>query len=450
MALCNGSWTHVHMCAAVGYIDGMRNLQEIEIYKRTCSSETAMHIAAAFGRLDVLIYLIDNYPRMLSLCTSKNETVLQMAVSAHKTDVVKMLLEIPFVWSDQSSIAIKSALENNYLDILILICHYRPKVVICRDPRGNTLLHLAVLKHKIEILQYLLTIVPTELIAATNQAGRTALHYAVDEYLLPMVIALYKADPAAIEIPDSCSQTPFRIASHHPEIMEYFLRMHPTAVEQTTSTGWTALHGCTSADSARMLVSFKPDLVDQVDDDGNTALHYCDDASFPISEFLIQCKPSILSIENHKNQTPLHRASCAQNYKIVQTILNFKPDIVDTNEKGVTALHVATYSNEYDVIERVFKCHPSDVNSRDKKNITPFHISMQEEANRDVVQLFLPHISIETAIDTHDVCKETLNIDLQAIVWDDCASLNTYLLPELANLVHAFLGIAHFKKRKRM
>lgn len=446
MVSCDASWTHVHMCAANGDIDGIRNLQEVDIVKLTHRGETAMHIAAAFGQLDVVQYLMSTNQQMLEICTQDEDSVLQTAVIARHTDIVKLLIPNPLVCHDCISISIQTAVRNNYLDGLVVIVENCPEALTFRDAEGNTFLHFAVTNNAIDILKYLLTVFPTNMITAINQAGRTPLHEAVDKDSLEMVILLYNADASAIAISDLRGLTPFLAASCYAQIMEYFLCVCPTCVSQTTTAGLTALHMCNVLEIAQMLVAAKPSLLYQTDNDGNTPLHFGSDVSSQITEFLIQCKPDLLFLKNNNNQTPLHFAICEPDPLTVRAIFNLRPSIVDTNDKGVTALHVAVYNNYIDDIDRVFTCDRSIVNCRDETGNTPFHLAIQ--ADPLAVKLFLPHIYIETAVDAIDACNANSKIDLQATVFKQCESLNTDLLPELAGLVYSFLGFTLSKKRK--
>ncbi|KAK8849726.1 hypothetical protein IAR55_005061 [Kwoniella newhampshirensis] len=59
-----------------------------------------------------------------------------------------------------------------------------------RDERGNTVLHMCCGNGHLDVLNYLLTIVPKELLSTTNEAGSPAMHWAVSNNHVGCVKAL--------------------------------------------------------------------------------------------------------------------------------------------------------------------------------------------------------------------------------------------------------------------
>lgn len=442
----HASWSKVHICASIGCLEKISWMEDPDVHKLTEYGETAIHIAAACGQLKVLRYLLQKFP---GLYEYRQETVLKQTIASRQKDVLQLLLAHPSLSNMPQVVhaSIRAAIENNYLDGVKMLLQYYPEAITCVDHHKKTLLHCAVTNNRQEILTYVLTIASSALVSATDRDRCTALYTAVAAGVLDLVKLLYKAQPSMIDIPDSDGLTPFLRAAHaaHTHILEYFISQHPTAVNQITQTKLSYL--CKNIKVARQLVTAKPQLINQVDSAGNTVLHFQTGDEETV-RFLMQTRPNLLYVTNHEHRTPLHAAFSASNQDRVCSILNFKPDFVDTSYNGPTALHIATLFCTIDVFERVLLSHPSNVNCRDSKGNTPFDIALKNRKDAAQVKLFLPHINVETVVVEHDFCEKQFQINLQAVFLQHAASVNNYLLPELATYVYVFLGILNTTKKQ--
>ncbi|KAG8992778.1 hypothetical protein FRB90_000905 [Tulasnella sp. 427] len=90
---------------------------------------------------------------------------------------------------------------NDDLEDLLLSCRYgdiddvklfvtefdKEAVATVRDGNGNTVLHMTCGNGHLELLDYLLTIVPASLLSVSNNAKSTPLHWATTNKQLPIV-----------------------------------------------------------------------------------------------------------------------------------------------------------------------------------------------------------------------------------------------------------------------
>ena len=384
--------------------------------------ETVMHTAVLLEKLPIIAFLLENYPHMAAVKNKKGETVLHYAVFRKKLHIVETLVSVvPELIHDctkYNMTPLQHVLRKGFWQAAAVMISYEPESIKQRHPTSReTLLHFAVLSNDLMTVRYLLTISQADVLTSSqNCEGKTPLFLATTQGSLAMVKLLMHANPKAIEIPEDVGLFP--ICATTDAIVTYLLQVYPQAIHlKNPLTNANVLHMVCQYNSTqivKMVLELCPALLNEQLKNGETMLQY-----------------------NLKDY--VHRR------KHINTILRFKPDLVDTDTWGDTVLHIAVrVCCDPDVICDVFQKCKSNLYCANKGGQTPFCYAV-EGADRAVVEMFQPHMKIEMAVALHERCLKRHNIDLKAYCVQSCVMLNNYLLPDIVHIVFEFLGSTNKK-----
>ena len=133
--------------------------------------------------------------------------------------------------------------------------------------------------------------------------------------------------------------------------------------------------------------------VNHTNNQGNTLLHefYNGGKLFCKSEAMITClkaKCTNLSIQNHKNQTPLHCMLMAGRYDELKLVLaQMKIDSNIQDDEGFTLMHLACQANNFDAVQLLLTTADANPSLEDKKGQTP--ITLATDPN--IIKLLTEH-----------------------------------------------------------
>ncbi|KAM7055656.1 ankyrin repeat domain-containing protein 26 isoform 4-T4 [Acridotheres tristis] len=208
----------LHRAAASGDLAQVRQgLRKYSIDGRDKAERTALHLACANGRVEVVMCLIENKCK-LNLLDNDNRSPLMKAVQCQQEKCVAVLLE--------------HGADPNLA-----------------DADGNTALHLAVLSDNTTVAGLLLE--HNASIDAQNKEGYTPLILAVSEHHEEIMELLLKKG-ADVHARDLCERTPLMTAASGGELslIKVLLR-YGADVSHKDTNGWTAedyavIHGYSS------------------------------------------------------------------------------------------------------------------------------------------------------------------------------------------------------------
>jgi ankyrin repeat protein len=129
--------------------------------------------------------------------------------------------------------------------------------------------------------------------------------------------------------------------------------------------------------------------INDIDEEGDSLLHIAIDA-----DISIEVKNSIVEIlltsginpnkQNNKGQTAIMFSVMAKNDKILDKILEYKPDVNIKDENGDTALFFAVREKSISMLEKMIKF--ANVNIQNKKGRTILHEAFLSES-KDMINL---------------------------------------------------------------
>ncbi|KAM8959704.1 uncharacterized protein AAEQ78_002458 isoform 4-T4 [Lycaon pictus] len=344
--------------------DDPEKLQDVEqlllfglcdINERDRKNRTALHLACAIGRVDVVKYLLA-WKCDVNLRDGENRTALVKAVQCQEEACVDILLK-------------KGADPN------------------AKDFKGNTALHYAAFEGNILIAQKLLF--NKGEIEAKNKDGLTPLLVAVNAKEEKMVAFLL--EEANINAVDYSNRSCLHLAcaNGHEDMVKLLVdrkcQLNLRDVENTTAL----LKAVQSQDEACVDILLKhganPDLKDIK---GNTALHYAAlGDNVTIAQKLLLKKVN-MEIRNKDGLTPLLLAINEKKEKMVAFLVE-KANINAVDYTKRTALHLACAIGREDLVKLLVDRH-CQLNLRDGEDRTALvkAIQCQEEA---CVTLLLEH-----------------------------------------------------------
>ncbi|PUZ37142.1 hypothetical protein GQ55_9G094300 [Panicum hallii var. hallii] len=213
------------------------------------NGNTPLHEAVLHQNNAVALKLLDADSKRAHDLNDKNESPLDMAAREGLVQVVRKIVNVPWVPTD----FIQSV--------------------------GGTALHQAVLGGHTRIVEILLDKHP-ELLDLTDPDSNNALHYAAQKDRKREVEILLKKRTELAYKPNSQKQTPLHIAAHQgsTDAIRALLRHCSDVAEMVDSYGQNAFHASVTSGKANalrcLLRHVRPaDLLNRVDGNGNTPLH---------------------------------------------------------------------------------------------------------------------------------------------------------------------------------
>lgn len=455
----NDGWCPVHAFAANGDLEAIKQIDDENIRTLTKKHETALDLAISFGHVDCVAYFLTNYPTLMQFETHDYDNVLHTAVRSNRISILKLLLPKLCVigynnrTNKQGLTPIQMAVVMGFLEVFDLMIQHAPELLSFVDvDHHQTLLHLAIQSGQMPILAYLLNIVPKHWLLRQDYRGDTPLNLAIDENSIDidMIKVLQNANPAAIVIPNSQGMTPFLKAAklRFLSVMQYLMEQNPCVVGTKTHNGWTALHFIHDVETAKKILTIKPDLIHALDDWNQNPIHCIEICDENYVRFLLDTEPRLLYTKNMNGLTPFQVAAkkTAEDHMmsdVLDAILRYKPELIDTDERGNTVLHTAVAYCHTESIAMVFANRMSNLYEINADGETPFHIAYRKK-HMFALQLFKQHVTVEMIVETH---AKAVEFDVQTLFMQQCESLSNSLLPDLLSIVFAYLGLTN-KKRK--
>lgn len=126
--------------------------------------ETALHCAAFFGHLEIIKFLVEqSFETTNAITNSSRQTALHQAAgrrASTQLDIVKFLVEKnPQLMSVQDALgetALHHAASQGNLDVVKFLAEANPKIVSVQDLHGNTALHASVIYGNLKGLKALI------------------------------------------------------------------------------------------------------------------------------------------------------------------------------------------------------------------------------------------------------------------------------------------------------
>ncbi|KAI4352840.1 hypothetical protein L6164_007054 [Bauhinia variegata] len=329
----------------------------------SCAGDTLLHMAAKFGKVDIVQHIADGFPRLITKANVKGDTPLHVAARSGDSSLVKVILE---------------AYEKHSPNSMEELCKGT-------NDFGNTPLHEAVVKNNFAAAKMLYNV------------NQLAAHYLNKEDKSPFYLAVERGNGKIIDL---LLQAPIQ---NHDEIqkgkspllaailrikqgekkkrivcgpmVEGWLR-HPARLP---SMPRTQRYTKDDLDLLDRILKARPELKHIKDETGGTPLHCA--ALLGHHEGvrkLLEEYPASALEWNTKGYLPIHLASKKGHVSVVKEILKRVTwlDPADLlNQKGQNILHMAAKNGKHEVVKYILREKKLEqlLNEKDKKGNTPLH-----------------------------------------------------------------------------
>ncbi|XP_059909492.1 death-associated protein kinase 1-like, partial [Gadus macrocephalus] len=203
------------------------------------SGETALHVAARYGNVDVVTYLC-SVKANPDLSDREQETPLHCAAWHGYSAVARALCQAGGhvdAKNREGESPLLTASARGFADIVECLAEHRATME-ATDKDGHTALHLAVRRCQLEVVLCLLRH-PCH-VDQQDRHGNTALHIACKDGNLPIVAAICGAK-AGLDLPNKYGRTPLHLASNNGalEVVRH-LCLAGANIDAVTNDGKTA------------------------------------------------------------------------------------------------------------------------------------------------------------------------------------------------------------------
>ena len=323
------------------------------------NQRTPLHYACRFGRVDVVKHLITNLKYRIEGKDGNGYTSLHTAAQFGQLRTMKYLLGMLLA---DISLKVNTKLAHS------LMLQYQQKLSQDHvDIHGNSLLHVASVYGKLEVVKFLVAEIGCDLYA-TNRDGMSCLHIAAQHGHLFLVKYLLEEVGSDLTLVDTQGRSAIYLAAEggHINILKYLLK--DRGVSPAVNTTATDIKGNPPKGPMRSLV-YAASSGGHVD----------------VIRYLVQQH----SVHVDKNDaSPLHIA-CRNGHldMVIHLITVLKCDPNLPTDKGLTYLHTACYQGRLDIIKYLINEHRCKL-CRDDNGVTPLHAAASH-GSLDVVQYLI-------------------------------------------------------------
>ncbi|XP_034685314.1 ankyrin repeat-containing protein ITN1-like isoform X2 [Vitis riparia] len=370
----------IYVAAAEGDTDILKRMPSADLqFQLTPNHNTVLHIAAQFGQLNCVEWIIQHYSAdssPLQCPNLKGDSPLHLAAREGHVEVVEALISAAKTVSErdiESGIGADKAMlrmTNNENDTALheAVRYHHPEVVkllIEKDPEftyganfsGGTPLYMAAERGFRDLVKIIIGNPNRDRLAHTGPMGRTALHAAVICHDPKMVEEILKWKPDLTTEADENGWSPLHCAAYldFVSIMRQLLDKSDKSIvylRVKNDDNKTTLHIAATRGNkrtAKLLVSRYPDCCEQVDINGNNALHLLMMQRGSFKSLLKIPWMNVGALINEKNvegQTPLHLLVDSQLRFRHDYTRNKKVDKMALNNQNLTAIDVISSAED--------------------------------------------------------------------------------------------------------
>ncbi|KAG6751265.1 hypothetical protein POTOM_045789 [Populus tomentosa] len=329
--------SQLHECVKQDNTEALKRLVEQHLTEKlvTPCGNTLLHVAVSYGSDNIIAYLVKEFPSLITMRNSQNDTVLHLA--ARERTAIR---------------TIKSLVELN------------PSLMRMANGKRNTPLHDAVIKCNEEVAKFLVSRDP-EVAYYSNKNGRSPLYLAVENGnkngILDDLLDLGASIPITREDGDAL---PKRKSPVH------------AAIEQR------------NIDLLEKIAKAKPELLCLTAEELGNSLHYASSIRFLEGvRFLLKKFLNGAYETNSDGNYPIHVACKNDSVDVVKEFLKITPYPKEfLNKKGQNILHVAAENGQGNVHDMVnpwlhlFLCVTNEVKNSivNNENFTPYDVAKQQ------------------------------------------------------------------------
>ncbi|XP_062589127.1 serine/threonine-protein phosphatase 6 regulatory ankyrin repeat subunit B-like [Saccostrea cucullata] len=405
----------LHFVAYAGQKDAFITLIQngSDPYSRSHHGSTVLHYACQNGKLDLVKYICDKYPDLLTeeFDDYHGRSSLHWAAQSGNIELYKYLLKkdasLSIMFCQDNPIGM--ACLNGKLEMCKYLVKYHSKLFECKMRNGYKVLHQAAWAGNVDIFKCMFHEVLD--IECKTDSGKTVLHMCCMNGKVDMCKYLLANYPDLVKIIDNDGWTVLLQAAWggNIEIFELLIK-EGLDVNSTTNQGETVLHLCCLSGKYKMctyLVNKHPDLVKKNDfrgfnvlhsaawggninifknlmergldvkgtsNYGHTAVHESSmNGNFQLCKYLVKNYLELVEVIDNNGESVLHKAAFAGNVDIFKLLVDKRLDITSTTNEGKTVLHLCCMNGNLQMCKYLASNYPCVVNIIDNDGMTALH-----------------------------------------------------------------------------
>ena len=365
---------------------------------------TALHIAATYGKLELMRHLIEEEQLYPTVPGPKKVTPLIVAAGSGNLSIVKYLIEEQHIdpsadRDEDGYLAIHRACQNSKLSVVQYLFEKTKEVSLMKitdifsecTKDDTALLHIAALSGNIDTVKYFTDECKCDT-NLLNKAGRTALFHACQSRNLEVVKYLVEVGHCHCFITDSSLNTPLHLAAQQDNlsVVQYLMEERKCDANPKNSKRNTTLLEASYAGQLNIVkyllengYSCNPKAYGS---NGYNCLHaachkgHMDMVLYLIEERQMDPSASISKANFYSKTNALHIAAQYGHHFVVAYLIdrwNMNPSLPD--EHGNTALLLAVIHDKYEVARYLVVSDSCDA------SIIPQSILLKDSRIRDLI-----------------------------------------------------------------
>ena len=318
--------------------------KECDVLDKDNGGITVLHYASLGGNTEIVQYLVDNYPELLTMRDKDGQSPFLVAGISGSLELVKYLIsmecDVMDKDNDGETVLYKACKRWGQELVKYLVENY-PELLTIRDEEGQSPFLVTGVSGSVELVKYLISKQCDVL--DKDSDGWTVLHKACKYGKLELVKYLVENYPELLTIRDKEGQSSFLVAgqSGSVELVEYLISK-----------------GCDALDK---------------DNNGLTVLHYaCQKGNTEVVQYLVENSGELLTMRHEDGQSPFLVAGFSGSVELVKYLISRGCDVMDKDNDGWTVLHYACQEGEQELVQYLVENYPILLTMRDKEGQSPF------------------------------------------------------------------------------
>ncbi|XP_062594182.1 uncharacterized protein LOC134255675 [Saccostrea cucullata] len=327
-------------------------------YKTSYTGSTVLSYACQNGKLDMVRYICEKYPDLLSpdYYDKTGMSPLHWSAQSGNIELYEYLIEkcVKQTYPDGRSTPLHEACKFGRLNMCKYLVNTYPHLLNIKDNNGENALHAAACGGNIVLFNFLLG--KGLDIKTKTDDGKNVLYKCCMNGKLDMCKYLVNTYPQLLDVTDNSGGNVLHDAAYGGNIELFKLLLEKGFdIETTRNDGQTVLHlSCMNGklDMSNYLVNTYPHLLFVKDNNGENALHAAAwGSNIDLLKFLAG-KGLNIKAKRYDGKTVLHLCCMNGTLDMCKYLVNTYSHLLDVkDDKGENALHTAVYGGNIDLIK---------------------------------------------------------------------------------------------------
>ncbi|WCR59755.1 MAG: Phosphocholine transferase AnkX [Wolbachia endosymbiont of Ctenocephalides felis wCfeF] len=373
---------------------------------------TLLHLAAKYGKLETVKYLIEEKNVDINKVDRHGCTALYWAAKHGHLEVVKYFIEeknVDINLEDGSSRnALHWAARHGHLEVVKYFIEEKNVDINKIDEYGNHALHWAARHGHLEVVKYFIEEKNVD-VNKVDRIGQNALHLAAGNGHLEVVKYFIEEKNVDINLEDKYGRTVLHLAAGngHLEVVKYFIEEKNVDVNKVDKYGNHALHLAAlngHFDMVRYLVENGAD-VNKADYNDSTALHLAAEyGCFDIVKYLIEKKNVDVNKVDRHGCTALHLAIKFNHMDVIELIINHIAKLENVNlyvsqeNLQLRSKFISTSSEKHNNYSQHLQNCKEEAEKIEKEN-NPLYDFLRESSINNLVVIWKKNESVRSKFD---------------------------------------------------